>query len=48
MLLEKNPFESIDIERTEKDWINCKIEFEQELNGFHFVGYGGPENLEMG
>ncbi|MDZ5472348.1 immunity 53 family protein [Bacillus sp. 31A1R] len=40
------PFESIDIERTETDWLYCKTDFGQELDSFHFVGYGGPENLE--
>ncbi|OZM58717.1 rhodanese-related sulfurtransferase [Lottiidibacillus patelloidae] len=44
--INENPFESIDIERTEDDWIYCKIEYEPELDGFQFVGYGGPENLE--
>ncbi|WP_345239176.1 immunity 53 family protein [Pontibacillus salipaludis] len=40
------PFDIIDIERTETDWIYCKTDFDQERDGFHFVGFGGPENLE--
>lgn len=33
-------FVSVQIERGEADWINCKVE--QEV----FVGFGGPSNLE--
>lgn len=39
-------FECINIERTETDWIYCKTDYSQELVGFYFVAYGGPENLE--
>ncbi|WP_035206974.1 immunity 53 family protein [Metabacillus indicus] len=45
-VINDNPFESIDIERAENDWIYCKIEYEREPDVIYFVGYGGPENLE--
>ncbi|WP_108670407.1 immunity 53 family protein [Peribacillus acanthi] len=40
------PFESIDIERSETDWVYCKTNYDQKQDSFHFVGYGGPKNLE--
>lgn len=39
-------FESINIERTETDWIHCKTEDDHEKDGFYFAAYGGPKNLE--
>lgn len=39
-------FKSVTIERTEMDWIHCKTDYDQERDGFYFVAYGGPENLE--
>lgn len=38
-------FENINIERTENDWIHCKIEYDKEGNDTHFFGNGGPMNL---
>ncbi|WP_339147163.1 MULTISPECIES: immunity 53 family protein [unclassified Sutcliffiella] len=40
------PFERADIERTNTDWIFCKTDYNPEWDAFHFVGFGGPENLE--
>jgi hypothetical protein len=33
------PFEGVDIARSDCDWIRCRVE-----NG-KFLGFGGPENL---
>ena len=37
---ESECFEAIAVERSEHDWIHCKVE------GGQFRGYGGPRNLQ--
>ena len=45
-VVEGKIFEKINIKRNEMDWINCEIDYVDEQDGLHFLGYGGPENLE--
>lgn len=39
-LLEDKPFENVDYERTDKDWVHCKLK-----DGW-YEGFGGACNLE--
>jgi hypothetical protein len=38
--LSSKRFESVNVDRSEHDWIHCKVEAGE------FLGYGGPLNLE--
>ncbi|WP_090638615.1 Imm53 family immunity protein [Neobacillus massiliamazoniensis] len=46
--LESKVFEEVNIERTEHDWVQCKVIFEDENEDENrrFIGAGGPTNLE--
>ncbi|MCJ1908989.1 immunity 53 family protein [Planococcus ruber] len=43
--LESKRFESVDINRSNIDWVHCKTGYIQERPGLQFLGYGGPMNL---
>lgn len=46
--LENKVFNEVNIERTEHDWIQCKVIYEDEAanENRRFIGAGGPKNLE--
>lgn len=39
-------FPGVEVDRSDNDWMTCKIGFTDEREGIHFLGYGGPGNLE--
>lgn len=45
--LESKVFVEVNIERTERDWVQCKVIFEDENEDENrrFIGAGGPTNL---